>query len=225
MKPRLPLPTLVLAAIAIGVHLLPPAATATLQFERTALAAGEWWRLVTGHLTHFDTNHLAWDVGALIVLGTICESASRVRTALALGVASLTISATVWMFQPQFETYRGLSGLDSALFGLFASTLIQQWRRESVIVGAVALLGVLAKSVFEITTGTTAFASGVGYAPVPLAHLVGMLSGITVAIGHAGSTRTDSNAEDAKCGSCRNRWNECGLDRSRSRNRSSFSPE
>lgn len=150
---------------------------ANLQFERSALALGEWWRIVTGHLTHFDANHLAWDVGALLVLGTLCETASRRRTAMALGLASVAISAAVWAFQPQFESYRGLSGLDSALFALFATSLIEQRRHAPVLLGVVALFGVLAKCVFEIATGTPAFASGDGYSPVPLAHLVGVLCG------------------------------------------------
>jgi hypothetical protein len=91
----------------------------------------------------------------------------------------------VWTFQPQFESYRGLSGLDSALFALFASSLIEQRRRAPVLLGVVALLGILAKSVFEIATGIPAFASGHGYSPVPLAHLVGVLCGSVATLIHA----------------------------------------
>ena len=194
----LPLLTLGLAIISVGLHLLPGVAVASLQFERSAIAAGEWWRAVTGHLTHFDANHLAWDVGALLVLGTLCETSSRRRTAVALGLASVAISAAVWTFQPQFESYRGLSGLDSALFALFASSLIEQRRRAPVILGVVALLGVLAKSIFEIVTGTPAFASGNGYLPVPLAHLVGVLCGSVVAL-----ILSDGRASPCSRPSCR----------------------
>ena len=181
MPRSLPVLTLLLAAISVGVYLLPAGVTSALQFDRQALASGELWRLATAHLTHFDANHLAWDVGALLALGSICERASRSRTAITLGLASVTICVAVWVFQPQFESYRGLSGLDSALFGLFASSLIQQRRRAPVMLGVIALLGVLAKSIFEMTTGTTAFALGIGYSPVPLAHLVGVASGIASA--------------------------------------------
>ena len=196
---ELPFLTLTLAAISIVLHLLPAAAAANFQFERRALAAGEWWRIVTGHLTHFDSNHLAWDVGALLVLGILCETSSRRRTVVALGLASVAISAAVWIFQPQFECYRGLSGLDSALFALFASSLIEQRRRAPVLLGVVALAGVLAKCVFEIVTETPAFASGNGYAPVPLAHLVGVLGG-----GIAALIRADlpAPAERSPIGGC-----------------------
>ena len=181
MRRSFPVLALLLAAISVGVYLLPHGVTNALQFDRHALARGEWWRVATAHLTHFDSNHLAWDVGALVALGTVCERASRRRSAFALGLASVTISAAVWLFQPQFDTYRGLSGLDSALFGLFASSLIQQRRRAPVVLGVVALLGVLAKSIFEMTTGETAFAAGIGYSPVPLAHVVGVLCGVVAA--------------------------------------------
>jgi rhomboid family GlyGly-CTERM serine protease len=178
MHLRLPVQTLLIAVLSVGISLLPDAATTGLQFDREAIAAGQWWRLITAHVTHFDANHLAWDVGALLALGMSCERASRSRVALALGLGSFAISAAVWFFQPQFTTYRGLSGLDSALFGLFATTLIQQRCRGPMIVGLVALVGFSVKCLFEVTTGTTAFASGSGYSPVPLAHLVGLICGI-----------------------------------------------
>jgi rhomboid family GlyGly-CTERM serine protease len=164
----------------VGVHVL-PGATSGLQFDREALAAGQWWRLVTAHLTHFDANHLAWDVGMLVALGAVCEAISRRGVMIALGLASVAITAAVWAWQPHFETYRGLSGLDCALFGLFATWLIRQPSRQSAWLGIIALLGVGAKSAFEINTGTPMFASGSGYSPVPLAHLVGAISGIAAA--------------------------------------------
>jgi rhomboid family GlyGly-CTERM serine protease len=179
---RIPFLTLLLAALAVAIHLLPEFVTTGLQFERGAFAGGEWWRFISAHLTHFDSNHLAWDVAALLVLGTLVETTSRRAVAIALGVASIAIPAAIWAWQPQFETYRGLSGLDSALFGLFATSLIQRRRRPSVMLGIIALLGVGAKCSFELATGSTAFATGTGYAPVPLAHLVGVGSGVIAGI-------------------------------------------
>jgi rhomboid family GlyGly-CTERM serine protease len=181
MRFRLPILSLLVAAAATCVQALPEFVSSILQFDRGAIAVGQWWRVVTGHLTHFDANHLAWDIGALVALGLVCESISRRAVAVALGSSMLAISAAVWAFQPQFEIYRGLSGLDCALFGLFATSLLQERRTAPVLLGAFALLGVGAKCVFELGTGSTAFASGDGYAPVPLAHLVGALCGIASA--------------------------------------------
>lgn len=179
MKPRIAFLTMGIAVAALAVHWVPPAGEA-LQFDRTAVAAGQWWRLVTAHLTHFDLNHLLWDVGVLLVLGTLCERQSGRHSAAALAVAAPAITSLVWLCQPQFETYRGLSGLDCALFGLFAGGLVRRREPLARFTGAIAILGVLGKSALEMSTRTTVFATGAGYAPVPLAHLTGAGIGFAV---------------------------------------------
>lgn len=44
-------------AVALASQVLPAARTA-LQFDRAAISAGQWWRLVSCHLTHFGWPHL-----------------------------------------------------------------------------------------------------------------------------------------------------------------------
>ena len=181
MKLRVPVLTLAFAALATAIHLTPGAA-ALLEFDRVAIARGELWRFVSAHLVHFDANHLAWDVAVFLVLGSVCERASRERTAVALAFASVAITAVLWRFQPQFEIYRGLSGLDCALFGLFAGRLLKHSERPAKLIGVLGLAGAGAKTILELATGSTVFASGVGYAPVPLAHLVGLIAGLVAAL-------------------------------------------
>lgn len=180
MKLRPPLLTVTLVAIAAVIHLLPTAFSNSLQFERTALDAGQWWRILTAHFTHFGSNHFIWDAAVFLAFGTVCEFTSRWRTALTLGVASIAISFAVLLWQPQFAIYRGLSGLDSTLFGMFVADLLRRKDPISKTLGVLATFAVLAKCEFESATGSTAFASGHGYAPVPFAHLVGFLTGLVV---------------------------------------------
>ena len=40
---------------------------------RRALQAGEIWRLATCHLTHWNAEHLQWDLLMFVVLGAVCE--------------------------------------------------------------------------------------------------------------------------------------------------------
>lgn len=180
MKMRLPFLTLTLAVVAMSIHLI-PGATELLQYDRAALASGEVWRWLTGHVAHFGANHLLWDVSVLVALGWTCEREARGRCALALALAAPAISAALWFIQPQFELYRGLSGLDSALFGLLAGLLLRRGQRGATLVGLAALVAIAAKSLFEIATASTLFASGEGYLPVPLAHLVGLGAGLLAA--------------------------------------------
>ena len=181
MKLRVPILTLAFAALAVAIHLTPGAA-ALLEFDRAAIARGELWRFVSAHLVHFDANHLAWDVGVFLALGACGERTSRARTVIALAFASVAITAVLWRFQPQFEIYRGLSGLDCALFGLFAGRLLKHSERPAKLIGVLGLAGAGAKTILELATGSTVFASGVGYAPVPLAHLVGLIAGLVAAL-------------------------------------------
>jgi rhomboid family GlyGly-CTERM serine protease len=193
MKTRIPFLTLAIAALAVAVHLLPVAASA-LQFDRAAIVTGEWWRLFTAHVTHFEANHLAWDVAVLLVLGWLCERESRAHVVAALGASAVAITSVVMLAQPQFQTYRGLSGLDCALFGLLAGWLLRNDEKPAQVTGAVALVGVLAKSALELSTGETVFATGHGYAPVPLAHLVGAAVGAITATIRAPSFSAAENS-------------------------------
>lgn len=188
---RLPFVTLTLAAVAMALGLAPALAD-TFALDRSAFTNGEVWRLLTGHLTHFDNDHLVWDVVALLVLGGLAELDSRRAVVWTLAIAAAAIGVSVVVLQPQFDSYRGLSGLDSALFGLVIARLgLDGWRQRhgfSMALAGLAGGGFLAKTGWEFAVGDTLFAVGATYAPVPLAHLVGLLAGIGVACGFVSSS-------------------------------------
>lgn len=174
-----------LAALALAF----PSLGAAWEFQRIAVTRdGELWRLMTAHLTHFDFDHLCWDVAALLILGSLAERAGRRATVLTLLSAALVIGLGVWLFQPRFDTYRGLSGLDSALYGLVCARLVADGVRArhgfSVAIGALALTGFALKCGAELTLGETVFTAGAaaGYAPVPLAHVLGLGVGLCAAL-------------------------------------------
>lgn len=182
---RLPWLTLGFVATAVTVH-FSPALTAGWQFDRTAVAQGEVWRFFTAHLTHFGTDHLRWDVIAFLVLGAMVERVSRSAYLATLGISAALITLGVWIAQPQFLTYRGLSGIDSALFGFVVARVIIDGRRArhgfSIAIGVIALAGFAAKCVFEIVTGGTVFVDAAdAFAPVPLVHLIGLAAGAATA--------------------------------------------
>lgn len=159
-----------------------------LQYDRQALADGQLWRLVTGHLVHFGFEHLVWDAAVFALLAVLCWRLGRGRCLVSLGAATLAIPAVLFVLQPGLPTYRGLSGLDSALYVTAAVTLGQRlWRNGQRTWGAVAFASVAAlgaKVAYELATGQALFvdAASLGFVPVPLAHAVGGLAGMLSAL-------------------------------------------
>lgn len=179
--------TLTLGALALLAFAL-PGADAALAYDRSALVAGEGWRVLTGHLVHWSGEHLVWDVATFLVLGSICELRGRRCFALCVATAALAISALLWWGLPGMERYGGLSGLDSALFALLGAGLLADEMRgaswSALALGA-ALAGAFAfKITFELATAQPLFAGnlGVGVAPAPLAHCAGAAVGLLFAI-------------------------------------------
>jgi rhomboid family GlyGly-CTERM serine protease len=155
-----------------------------LQYDRQAIADGELWRFVTGHAVHFGFEHFVWDAAVFAVLALLCWRLGPRRCLVSLAAATLAIPAVLWTVQPGLETYRGLSGLDSALYVTGALALGQRlWAegRRSLGIAALASVAALAAKVaYELATGQTLFvdAARVGFAPVPLAHVTGALAGL-----------------------------------------------
>jgi rhomboid family GlyGly-CTERM serine protease len=176
-----PFLTLILGALALFVF-SQHGWTETLEFNRASLAHGQLWRLFTGHLTHFSPDHLKWDLVVFVALGSLVELRNRRHFVFSILGGALLISLGVWWLQPQFANYRGLSGVDSALFGYLAVDIINlsraEGRRLPALAAGAALVLFVAKIVFELSTGRTLFVeNNAGFAPVPLAHLIGAFIG------------------------------------------------
>lgn len=164
-----------------------PGVSEVLQYDRSALAGGEWWRSLTGHLTHWNGDHIFWDLSVFVILGALCERTSRCVFGVAVAASALLIPLAVWVFLPGMELYRGLSGIDSALYLTAGVCLLRE--RGSVrgvpglFVMAVVLTAFCLKIGYEILTGQTVFvADQTGFVPVPVAHLAGAAAGAAAAL-------------------------------------------
>lgn len=184
---RLPIATLMMVLLAVAMHFVTGAAE-WLQYDRVALARGEFWRLVTCHFAHWSGDHLFWDVLAFGALGWLCERDGKQSFLACVGLAALLIPLTVWVALPQMATYRGLSGIDSALFALLAARAVcraagdKDWSAFAVV--TLVSGGFAAKIGFELCTGSTLFVDSAtaGLTPVPLAHVIGTLVGVVCAV-------------------------------------------
>ncbi len=171
---RIPCASLLFGALAVVVYSFPALAEA-LQYDRTAVLRGELWRITTCHWTHWSLDHLLWDLAVFVGLGAACEQMNRSRYLICLAATTILIPLVVLVFLPDIETYRGLSGLDSALFSLLVIPNLD--KRLSLGLGFLAAF--LLKTAYEAATGATVFVSSpTDIASVPLAHAVGALMGI-----------------------------------------------
>ncbi len=197
---RLPVASLLLVLLAAALHVLPGAADC-LQYDRTAVAHGEWWRVLTGHLVHWSANQLLWDGLALGFLGWLCERDGVASFIKCFVLSGFLISLALWFAAPWMTTYRGLSGIDSALFALVAVRLGSEafanrhWLKLT-LVGIVAG-GFVLKVGYEFTSGATLFvdSSAGEMIPVPLAHVVGALVGIACGLWDCPKKVTIAGAE------------------------------
>ena len=203
-----------LAALLIAMV---PSAGDWLQFHRTSIACGEVWRLATCHLTHWNAEHLQWDLLMFVVLGAAYASCEiRARCGGAWPMAASVVTGLVWCFFPEMPAYRGLSGIDTALFTLLAVELVRDARRDgnrAIALAAGGLLaGFAAKTLYEAATGQTFFVDqdAAGFAPLVWDHLAAAIVGAMLALGipHAELLyslpqriwlQTRKNAENCDC--------------------------
>ena len=180
---RLPGAALLLTGVAVVIYAT-PAVTSALQYDRLAVASGQWWRLITGHWTHWSADHLWWDAVVFLFLSAICERAGRLRYLVCVFATALWISLALCWTQTNALTYRGLSGIDAALYVLLLGIIV---REQLAVRGwtwiAVALLffaGFVAKVGYEVVTGTTFFVDSTagGFVPLPSAHAIGAAIGL-----------------------------------------------
>lgn len=149
-----------------------------LEWRRGGKAAA--W--LTCHLCHWSWSHLGWDLFAFALLSFLSLHFRPSRYLACMILAALLIPLEIQINQPALVAYRGISGIDSALFGLVVAAL---WQQSPVKVGrwlaAIAGICFLGKTLYEQVTGMTVFVDGASmFVPVPSAHLVGFVTGAAV---------------------------------------------
>ncbi|MEJ2108800.1 MAG: rhombosortase [Acidobacteriota bacterium] len=169
---------LLFACMACLLFFVPDAAS-FFQYDRIRIGEGELWRLVASHWTHWSAEHLFWDLAVFLFLLSWCLRAGPRCTGIVLGAASLVIPLGIYWIQPDLTYYRGLSGLDAALFALLAirvaSALKADGDRAGLLLVMALVAGLLVKIVYEGITGETVFVANMApnVVVVPLAHLLG----------------------------------------------------
>ena len=174
---RVPIFTLAFVCAALLVSAGPAPLREQLAFERSAVVAGEWWRVWTGHLVHWEPSLAVWDLGALALLGGWVESRSRAELLAVLGLGAFVSGVAVLVLRPDLASYQGSSALASALFVNACLRLLARandpYARATAAFG---LLGLAAKVGLE-SAGISPTGIPGALESVAVAHLAGALAG------------------------------------------------
>jgi rhomboid family GlyGly-CTERM serine protease len=183
----LPWRSLGLAGIAVALFWLAGPAPEALVYDREALTDGEYWRLVTGHLVHSDTEHVLWDIAALVLLGGLFEQRLGRWLLPVLAGAALAIDCWLYWLLPEVSLYCGLSGV---LNGMLAAGLLLMWNDRNDLVVLLVAAGAVSKIVVETANGGALFTDTL-WPSLPIVHGVGFAAGLAVVLLRLWSARLE----------------------------------
>jgi rhomboid family GlyGly-CTERM serine protease len=153
------------------------AAQAALRYDRGALAAGQWWRLLTGHVIHLGYEHAILDVAGLVLIWALFARDYSARAwLLIIGLSVIGIDAGLWLLSSTTDWYVGSSGV---LHGALAAGICAHLRRREPD-GWVLALFLVGKLVYEQSQGALPLTAG--GAVIVDAHLYGAASGALAAL-------------------------------------------
>lgn len=176
------------ALLLIAAALIASARPDAFVLTRVGLVDGELWRLWTGHLVHHTPAHFVFDVGvAVLLLGFVPRALPWLFLAPFVGIAALVL-------RPELVSYAGLSGVLHGVMVLACLRLRRSGDGMGRCLASAALVAVMAKAAYEVSTGAAAFTADIemGGATVFEAHFVGALLGLLLGVCQAAARRRAS---------------------------------
>jgi len=153
------------------------AARLGLRYERSGIAQGQLWRLLSAHWVHLNLRHALLNIAGLALLWALfARDFSPRQWLLILAAAVIAIDAGLWFMDSTVEWYVGSSGV---LHGILAAGTLAHLRRGEP--DGWVLAGILAaKLLYEQRVGPLPF-SGTREVVVD-AHLYGVIGGLAAAL-------------------------------------------
>lgn len=169
---------LVLAcALLLAPVLTGEAGRLALRYDRAGIAAGQWWRLLSGHFVHLDFDHAALNCLGLVLMWALFARDYRPRQWLAVVLVSVAaIDLGLWIRDSTIAWYVGSSGV---LHGVMAAGTVAHVRRRDLD-GWILTAFIVVKLIYEQASGALPFADSHAGVVVD-AHLFGVLGGVATA--------------------------------------------
>jgi rhomboid family GlyGly-CTERM serine protease len=171
------LPPLAVMALILLLALGGEPVRMALRFDRGAIDAGEWWRMLSGNFVHLGGWHLFLNAMGILVLVLLCPEVLAWGVWLRrLALIGLGMSAGLYWGVPDNIWYVGLSGV---LHGLFVLGLGRQivCGRDRIAAGCLAFL--VGKVAWELVAGApVSDEAAIGGRVLVESHLYGSLSAL-----------------------------------------------
>jgi rhomboid family GlyGly-CTERM serine protease len=148
-----------------------------LRYDRQQLLAGQWWRLLSGHVIHLGYEHAVLDVAGLALMWALFAGDYDLRSWLLIIAAAVAgIDAGLWFLSSTTQWYVGSSGV---LHGVLAAGTSAHLRRREPD-GWVLALFLVGKLTYEQLHGALPLTAG--GAVIVDAHLYGAVCGALAAL-------------------------------------------
>ncbi len=146
-----------------------------LRFDHHAIASGEFWRLLSGHIVHLGWHHALLNSGGLLLVAWMQPTGAAWRWLSFYMLSALVISCFMYI-DGTVSTYVGASGVLHGLLILaaFFSKWLEPWRRNLIIV-LISIKLIWEQSPWYTDTGVGALIGG--YVVVD-AHFIGGMTGL-----------------------------------------------
>ena len=121
-----------------GVLGLGDSVSAMLRYDRSAIAAGGWWRLLTAHIVHLDLHHLILnELGLVLMWSLFASDYDAVEWCAIVLSGALAISSGLWWLSPHVAWYVGASGVLHTVMGAGAAKRLatRAWDRWILVLG------------------------------------------------------------------------------------------
>lgn len=149
-----------------------------LAYHRELISQGQYWRILTGHLTHSNLNHLMLNTaGIWLIWALYGEYIKAKELGIIVGLSALYISGGLYIFSPNSQIYYGLSGVLHSLMIVCALKDISLKRKTGYLI----IIGVALKIAYEQFIGADPAIATLINARVSVeSHLFGAIAGAFV---------------------------------------------
>ena len=168
---------LCVCALLAVLELIGEPARRLLGFDREAIGAGQWWRLLSAHFVHLDLEHAVLNsLGLVLMWALFARDYSPWRWAAIYCGSAFAVSLGLWFANPELQWYVGASG---ALHGVMTAGTIAHLRRRDLD-GWILAVFIVGKIAYEQSAGALPLAGTVN--TIVDAHLYGAIGGVVLAL-------------------------------------------